>query len=147
MMEVEKHSGNHTLPLIGHCTDSASNALNALVKLASPATYSKLKSPLNFLGLPMDNFVFAPVIHSSFPSIAYPCWDHSGRTSICNLMNENIKIVAKVLPPGPRSIDSTAKYSLATIQDLKLLKKRFPGTKIRHADITPRVRQNCDAAV
>ena len=40
MMEVEKHSEFHTLPLIGHCTDSASNALNALVKLASPTTYS-----------------------------------------------------------------------------------------------------------
>ena len=62
-------------------------------------------------------------------------------------MNENIKIVVEVLPPGPQSIDSTTKYSLATIQDLKLLKKRCPGTKIRHADITPHVRQNCDAAV
>lgn len=58
MMEVEKHSEKHTLPLIGHCTDSASNALNALVKLASPVTYSKLKSPLNFLGLTMENFIF-----------------------------------------------------------------------------------------
>ena len=73
-MEVEKHSESHALPLIGHGTDSASNALNALVRLASPTTYSKLGFPLKFLGLNMKNFVFfAPFIRSSFPSIAYPC--------------------------------------------------------------------------
>ena len=83
MMKVEKHSEFHTLPLIGHCTDSASNALNALVKLASPTTYSDLGFPLKFHGLNMKNFVFfVPFVHSNFPSIAYPCWNHSGRTSI-----------------------------------------------------------------
>ena len=96
--------------------------------MASPTTYSKLGFPLKFLGLNMKNFVFfAPFIRSSFPSIAYPCWDHSGRTSIRNLMNVNIKIVAEVLPSS--GADSTAKYSLATIQDLKLLKTRFQDQK------------------
>ena len=35
-------------------------------------------------------------------------------------MNVNIKIIAEVLPSS--GVDSTAKYSLATTQDLKLLK-------------------------
>ena len=46
----------------------------------------------------MTGFVyFAPILRK-YPSVAYPCWDHSGRTSIRNLMNEKIKIVAEVLP-------------------------------------------------
>lgn len=40
MLEVEKRARKHNIPLIGHCTDSASNALNALIKLASPSTYA-----------------------------------------------------------------------------------------------------------
>ena len=34
MLEIEKQASELNLPLIGHCTDSASNSLNGLVKLA-----------------------------------------------------------------------------------------------------------------
>ena len=90
----------------------------------------------------MKGFVFYASILREVPSITYPCWDHSGRTSIRNLMNENIKIVCEVLPPG-----NIQKYSFATIYDLKALKAKSPTRRIRHADITPHVRQNCDATV
>ena len=92
----------------------------------------------------MKGFVFHAPILREFPSIAYPCWDHSGRTPIRNLMNQKIKIVAEVLP---QSAENIQKYSLATIQDLKALKAKNPSCKIRHADITPHIRQNCDATV
>ena len=58
-------------------------------------------------------------------------------------MNENIKIVAEVIP----CTDGSLKYSLATVQDLRDLKKTNPNSIIRQADITPHVRQNCDATV
>ena len=38
MLEVEKKC--HKLPLVGHCTDSASNALKGLIMLASPSTFN-----------------------------------------------------------------------------------------------------------
>ena len=41
MFESEKWALN-SLPVIGHCTDSASNALSALIMLATPSTYSDL---------------------------------------------------------------------------------------------------------
>ena len=144
MMEVEKQSRSHSLTLVGHCTDSAGNSLNALIKLASPLTFEKFAKQVSFVGLKMKGFVFYAPILREFPSIAYPCWDHSGRTSIRNLMNQNIKIVAEVLP---HSVENIQKYSLATVQDLKALKAKNPSCKIRHADITPHVRQNCDATV
>ena len=59
-------------------------------------------------------------------------------------LNQKIKIVAEVLP---QSAENIQKYSLATIQDLKALKAKSPSCKIRHADITPHIRQNCDATV
>ena len=144
MMEVEKQSKSHSLTLVGHCTDSAGNSFNALIKLASPLTFEKFVQQIRFVGLKMKGFVFYAPILREFPSIAYPCWDHSGRTSIRNLMNQKIKIVAEVLP---QSAENIQKYSLATIQDLKALKAKSPSCKIRHADITPHIRQNCDATV
>ena len=39
ILEFERRAAMHSLPLIGHCTDSASNALNGLLFLASPSTY------------------------------------------------------------------------------------------------------------
>ena len=58
-------------------------------------------------------------------------------------MNENIKIVAEVIP----CTDGNLKYSMATVQDLRDLKKTNPNSIIRQADVTPHVRQNCDATV
>ena len=110
-MEVEKQSRLHSLSLVGHCTDSAGNSLNALIKLASPLTFEKFLKQIRFVGLKMKGFVFYAPILREFPSIAYPCWDHSGRTSIRNLMNQKIKIVAEVLP---QSAENIQKYSLAT---------------------------------
>ena len=145
MMEIEKHSKAYNLSLIGHCTDSANNSLNALIKLGTPKTYKNLhlNKDIKFIGLNMKGFVFhAPILRKSYPSIAYPCWDHSGRTSLRNLMNENIKIVAEVLP---ESADGIKRYSIATVQDLKALKAKQPNVKFRYANITSHVRQNCDA--
>ena len=83
----------------------------------------------------MKGFVFYAPILREIPPIAYPCWDHSGRTAIRNLMNENIfKIVCEVLPSG-----NIQKYLFATIYELKALKAQSPTCKIRHADITPHV--------
>ena len=143
MLEIEKQAKCYSLSLIGHCTDSAGNSLYALVKLASPSIFQNFSESIKFVGLKMKGFVFYASILREVPSIPYPCWDHSGRTSIRNLMNENIKIICEVLPP-PGNIQ---KYSFATTYDLKALKAKSPTRRIRHADITPHVRQNCDATV
>lgn len=58
MMEVENHSKKYELPLIGHCTDSASNSLRALVTLAMPKSYQGLKRNVKFFGLPMKGFAY-----------------------------------------------------------------------------------------
>ena len=145
MMEIEKQSKTYNLSLIGHCTDSASNSLNALIKLAMPKTYKSLDctKDIKFISLNTQGFIFyALILRKKYPSIAYPCWDHSSRTSLTNLMNENVKIVAEILP---ETSDGIKKYSIATIQDLKAMKLKHPGSKVRHADITSHVRQNCDA--
>ena len=71
----------NSVPLVGHCTDSASNALNALIKLASPTAFL-CELNIKFVGLPCQYFIFyAPVLRYDYTSIAYPCWDHSGRSS------------------------------------------------------------------
>ena len=130
MLEVEKHAQAFSLPLIGHCTDSASNALGALVKMSTPATFHMDNAELDplFLGLPRADFVFcAPFLCPCYPSIAYPCWDHLSRTSIRNLMNANITIVAEILPANSSGIQQ---YQIATIFDLRKLK--CAKSKLQH---------------
>ena len=39
MLEVKFKVAAHKVSLIGHCTDSAPNSLNALIKLATPSGY------------------------------------------------------------------------------------------------------------
>ena len=53
MLEIKKRARKNNIPLIGYCTDSASNSLNALLKLASPSTYScyEVHFLKDFLGL------------------------------------------------------------------------------------------------
>jgi len=145
MLEVERRASTHGLSLVGHCTDSASNALVALTKLASPVTFLPVQSNMSFVGLKREDFIFfAPVFRPNFASVSYPCWDHSGRMVLRNLMNENISIVVeKLLNSG----DGFQQYSIATIQDLNTPKHHKPNCAIRHADITPHVRQNCNATV
>ena len=143
ILEFERRAAMHSLPLIGHCTDSASNALNGLLFLASPSTYTLPGISIKFLGLPRsDYYFFAPFIRSSFPSIAYPCWDHSARTVLRNLMNNRLTLVCGKL-------DNTAgfqNYEIADIQDLRKLKLLHPSSSsIRFGDITPEIKQNCDA--
>lgn len=135
MMKVELMANTCHLPLVGHCTDSASNCLKALVLLASPKTYSNAGVSVDFLSLSRKDFIFKAPILRSFPSIAYPCWDHSGRTSLRNLMNQNIS----------SNKHGMQEYSVATIDDLKRLKQLHPSSTVRYADITPKVKQNCDA--
>ena len=62
--------------------------------------------------------------------------------SIQNLMNQNIQNVAAVLLGAG---DGLQKYKLASVHDLISLKHLNPNTKVKYADITPRVRQNYDA--
>ena len=143
ILEFERRAAMHSLPLIGHCTDSASNALNGLLFLASPSTYTLPGISIKFLGLPRSDYCFfAPFIRSSFPSIAYPCWDHSARTVLRNLMNNRLTLVCGKL-------DNTAgfqNYEIADIQDLRKLKLLHPSSSsIRFGDITPEIKQNCDA--
>ena len=143
MLEVEKWVSRYDLPLIGHCTDSASNSLSGLMQQASPDTYSCLDKTLYFIGLSTPGFrFFAPVFRAPYPSIAYPCWDHSGRTVVRNLMKENLTIVCGILP---NSGDGMQCYQTACIQDLATLKARYPKSLIRHTDINRHVKQNCDA--
>ena len=59
-------------------------------------------------------------------------------------MNQNIQIVATALQD---TNDGLQKYMFASIQDLKTLKHYYPNSTVRYSDITPRVRQNCDATV
>ena len=76
MLEVEKRAASHNVSLVGHCTDSALNALNALLKLASPTDFL-VSQGIHFLGLRCKQYyLFAPFFRG-FPSIAYACWDHS----------------------------------------------------------------------
>ena len=82
------------------------------------------------------------MFRAPYPSIAYPCWDHSGRTVVRNLMNENITIVCGILS---NSGDGLQCYQTACIQDLATLKLRNPNSLIRHTDINRHIRQNCDA--
>ena len=145
MMEVKKVALRHGVSLVGHCTDSASNALSALLTRSSPSTYKHVVESATFMGLPRKDFTFfAPILCPGFPSIAYPCWNHSGRTSVRNLMNSNISIVAGILPSGK---DRVQLYSVANIQDLLTLKKKYPNAAVCHADIIPNIKQKCDATV
>ncbi len=143
MLEVESRAEKCSLPLVGHCTDSASNALNALIFLASPSTYELPELSLTFLGLPRDDYYFfAPFLRRAYPSIAYPCWDHSSRTVLRNLMNGRLTLACGKLGG---TTDGFQRYRTADIQDLRKLKMRNPSSSIKFADITPLVKQNCDA--
>ena len=79
---------------------------------------------------------FAPLLRVSNASIAYPCWDHSGRTVLRNLMNARISIVAEVLPMVGACTYQECK--IASIKDLLLLKSLHPNSVVKHSDITPR---------
>lgn len=140
MLTVEQKACRHGLSLVGHCMDSASNALNALLLLATPTRYL-VGQNISFLGLSLpDYFLFSPFLRTAYPSIAYPCWDHSGRTVVRNLMNLNRNIVSEVIE-GP----SSKLLSTATVQDLHQLKRVYPSTAVKYGDITKHIRQNCDA--
>ena len=60
MLEDERKAAAHNVSLIGHCTDSASNSLNALIKLATPSGYL-VAHKISFLGLKLKGYhLFAP---------------------------------------------------------------------------------------
>ena len=65
MLEVEKKAIQHNLSLTGNCTDSASNALNTLLMLATPTKYLVEEFDVTYLGLSRpDYFLFAPFLLS-----------------------------------------------------------------------------------
>ena len=140
MLEIERRARKHCVPLIVHCTDSASNSLNALIKLASPSTYSS--ESVHFLGLDRPGFTFfAPFLKERYPSIAFPCWYHSSRTLLRNVMNTKLTLVVGQI----NSDCGVQNASIATIQDLHSLNKSNPQYPVKYGDITPFLRQNCDA--
>ena len=140
MLKVECKAVTHNISLIGHCTDSASNSLNALVKLATPSHYL-VQQKINFLGLDMKGYyLFAPFFRSQYPSIAYACWDHSGWTVLRNLLNQNRTITAEI-----QEFAGVGCNSVACVQDLQNLKRVLPASVIKHGDISACMRQNCDA--
>ena len=144
MFECEKWALKYSLPVVGHCTDSASNALSALIMLATPSTYSNLDKVPMFIGLSSHQYRFyAPILRPPYPAIAYPCWDHSGRTVLRTLMNEKITIVCGVLP-STSGVSGIQCYQIATINDLRTLKRRNPNSIVKHSDINRYVKQNCD---
>ena len=137
MLAVEKHAHMHNLLLVGHCTDSASNALGGLLKLASPSTYTEAGlHSLVFRGMHMIFLFFALILWTYYPTIAYPCWDRSSWTSARNLLNGNVSIVSEELDISGES-DNTKLYNVVTIHNLRKLKHLHPGCSIKQADITP----------
>ena len=142
MLEVEKKAIKHSLSLTGHCTDSASNSLNALITLATPTEHLVKELKVAYLGLQRtDYYLFAPFFRL-YPSIAYPCWDHSGRTVLRNLTNSKREIVAERIDITSTSLPTVVAASVRDLHNLKLL---HPASKIKFGDISPYIRQNCDA--
>jgi hypothetical protein len=121
------------------------NALNALLKLATPTEYL-VNRGIPFLGLQCKGYyLLAPFFREGFPSIAYACWDHSARTVVCNLLNQNHALVAEVNNQSNIALLPLNLRSVATIQDLIYLNQVHPTSIIKHGDISPYIRQNCDA--
>jgi len=140
MLKVECKVLTHNISLIGHCTDSASNSLNALVKLATPSHYL-VQQKISFLGLDMKGYyLFAPFFRCQYPSIAYACWGHSGQTVLKNLLNQNRTITAEI-----QEFAGVGCNSVACVQDLQHLKRVLPASVIKHGDISACMHQNCDA--
>ena len=54
-LEMEKRACTYNIPLVGHCTDSAANSLNSLLKLATPTKFL-VESGIHFIGLSFDGF-------------------------------------------------------------------------------------------
>ena len=54
MIDVEQKAARYNLSLMGHCTDLASNSLNALLKLATPSQHL-VDCGVSFLGLKLNN--------------------------------------------------------------------------------------------
>ena len=134
----------HDVTLIGHCTDSAANSLNALIKLGTPTKYL-VDHHLSFISLQLKGFcLLAPFFRKKFPSIAYACWDHSGRTVLRNLMNQNRKIIAEVQGKDDPLITAIEYKNMAMIHDLHHLKRVYPASTIKHGDISMHMHQNCD---
>lgn len=145
MLEVEHKASTYGVSLIGHCTDSASNSLNALIKLGTPSKYL-VDHQLSFLGLQLKGYrLLAPFFRKNYPSIAYACWDHSGRTVLRNLMNQNRTIIAEVQEKDDPLAAAIEYKSVATVHDLHHLKRVYPASSIKHGDISIHIHQNCDA--
>ena len=70
LFESKKWALN-SLPVIGHCTDSASNALSALIMLATPSTYSDLRhSTIVYQTVKSSLLVLCPYF---LPTLSYNC--------------------------------------------------------------------------
>ena len=142
IMKIEEKASMLNLSVLGYCSDSASNSLGALEKLALPNCYMTALH-VKYLALPLQGFIYgAPILRKGYPSIAYPCWDHCSRTSVRNLLNSNISIVADNFSCA--SGIRTAK--IASVHDIRILKQVLPNASVKHADISPLINQNCDAA-
>uniref|UniRef100_A0A1X7VFT4 Uncharacterized protein n=1 Tax=Amphimedon queenslandica TaxID=400682 RepID=A0A1X7VFT4_AMPQE len=142
MMVIEEKASKLDIPILGYCTDSAANSLCALEKLALPNDFLN-DAGVKYLTLPIHGFIYvAPILRKGYPSIAYPCWDHSSRAAVRNLLSSKISIVAESFTC--ESGIKTAK--IASVHDLRQLKEVLPNASIKQGDISPLINQNCDAA-
>ena len=144
IMKFEEKASMLNLFVLGYCSDSASNSssLGALEKLALPKYYMTALH-VKYLALPLQGFNYgAPILRKGYPSTAYSCWDHSSRTSVHNLLNSNISIVADNF-----SCASGIRTAIiASVHDIRILQQVLPNASVKHADICPLINQNCDAA-
>ena len=145
MLEVEHKASSHGVSLIGHCTDSASNSLNSLIKLGTPCKYL-IDHQLSFISLQLKGYcLLAQFFCKESPSIVYACWDHLGRTVLRNLMNCNRTLIAEVQEKDDSLANGFEYKSTASIHDLHHLKRVFLASTIKRGDINIHVHQNCDA--
>lgn len=133
---MEKLALRFNVPLISHCADSPANALSALIKVNSPKSFITLLPEVQFIGLPLSGFCFFAPFFRTYPSIAYPCWDHSSRTVLRHLMNKNIVIVSGIVS---NQGDGLQLYQMSSITDLHTLKNRYRNSSVRHFDINKQI--------
>ena len=85
-LEVEQRAFTHNLSLIEHCTDSASNALNALLKLATPTKL--FMKPSVFLACKEKTTSFLPHLQGRF-SFCCICLQGSFRKNCPSQLDES----------------------------------------------------------
>ena len=101
------------LNLIGYSTDSAGFSLGAAVQLMTP-TKEEIQAGVRYLGLGIDEEMFASPYYWQLPSIAYLDYDHEQR-----LFLKNLKYETRDLTFFEEQGKTTRLASIRHLQDLK----------------------------